>query len=75
MSASVRQAELLGVTLAPSLGSYRRLPRHGEDLRAVLRREPCACGGTVVQMCGEGPADAVARHNADPRHGDWRLRP
>lgn len=57
---------------APPLESYPRLPYRGEDGRAVLRRERCACGADVEQLSGEDPMTAVQRHNAAADHLLWR---
>lgn len=64
---------VLDIPVFPPLESYPRLPYRGEDgIRAVVRREPCACGESAVQLSGELVEDAVARHNATPGHVLWR---
>jgi hypothetical protein len=56
------------------LDAYPPLPYRGEDGRAVLRAEACACGGTVVRLSGEDDTSAVRRHNVAEPHWSWRLR-
>jgi len=51
---------------------YAHLPYRGEDGRAVLRAEPCACGTWAVRLSGETDPDAIDRHNATPEHQLWR---
>ena len=63
---------LVAMPMAPPLESYPRLEYRGEDLRAVLRRCRCACGGEAVLLSGELLPDAAARHNASERHQLYR---
>ena len=66
------------VRYAPPLSTYPALPWRGEPgiepAVVVVRAERCACRGTVVQLEGEEPDQAVARHNAGRRHASWRTR-
>ena len=68
---------LWGVTFAPPLDSYPPLPYRGEDFRAVVRLESCACGGVLAQRAGESVPAVVEAHNAGHAHRSWRgeIRP
>ena len=58
------------IVQAPPLDAYP--PLTPEPAPWVLRVEPCACGGHVVQLAGDRPADVVALHQRDPQHMAWR---
>ena len=38
---------------------------------AVVRREPCACGGVLELLAGGEVDELVASHNATERHQAW----
>ena len=63
---------MIVVRKAPPLDSYPPLPYRGEDVRAVIRVEACACGSRAEQLAGEGIDTAVQRHNATVDHLLWR---
>jgi hypothetical protein len=65
---------LVAVRRAPPLDSYPAILYRGEGVTAMLRVEPCACGGSVVQWRDETVTKAVQGHNASPQHRAWRVR-
>ena len=56
----------------PPLDSYPQLAFWGEDMRAVLRVEPCDCGGRIVQLVGQQPGQVVQSHNLSDVHQAYR---
>ena len=63
---------IVDIPRARPLDSYPPLPYRGEDVRAVIRVEECACGSRAEQLAGEGIDAAVRRHNAAVEHILWR---
>lgn len=63
---------MIEVRYARPLDAYPPLPYRGEDVRAVIRLEPCACGRHAEQLAGEGIDEAARRHNATVDHLLWR---
>lgn len=41
---------------------------------AIVREEPCACGGTLWQREHEDVRAVVERHNGSAAHRAWRER-
>ena len=61
------------IVLAPPIDSYPPL-RVVSEAASAFRIEPCACGGSVVQLRGEQVTAALTHHQRTLLHASWRRR-